>query len=110
MSSQKQWFRVYERGSHVGVAWASAGEASLVSYDCGTPGIQIRSGHPGGLWGELFSSGRPSFSGAAAWYQLWNRPTRSFLGWYQVGWRTAQNMARFCPSVDVFTAQGRYVF
>lgn len=105
-SASPQWFRVYETTRFAGWAWSSAADASLFSAACGNA---VRATPQPGFWEQLFGARNPTFDGASGWFQIWNRPTQSFIGWYMLGYFTAKRIRHACPQLDVFTSHGQAV-
>jgi len=99
------WHKVYQGGNMIGWAWTGTPSATFVSFSCmPTRGLQVTKKAPN-FWDEL-TRPAPKYVGAPSYFHFWNKISGAFLGWYWVGYGTAQVVARYCPNVDVVTPQG----
>lgn len=106
LGATADWYRVYQASNFVGWAWAKPSDVGLFNAACGNV---IRGEARGGFWEMLFGSRNPHYNGASGWFQIWHRPTQSFVGWYMLGYFTAKTVGSVCPTLDVFTSQGQRV-
>jgi len=102
----RSWQRVYQGSAFIGWAFTNFADAAIVSQACAGAGIRVLKDAPGGWFARILTERNPDYVGAPVWYQLWNRSTQGFLGWYFMGTHTAQIVARQCAPIDVFTSRG----